>query len=179
MNKNKKTILTVTMILVMCFLMAGCFNSTNEPTEVPNETINPDGAPMVTTEPGVMITPIPEGTNAPMMPFDWSAQSSAVEGRINMFSEIQESHVVTCEQTALVGIKFTSSYKGELTQRIRDMIAGEVMAADSNITVVAVTADPSDVASIIQLKQRKDAGASDAEIKPEVEQIAKNTNTMR
>lgn len=179
MYRNKKTILVATLILIVCFVMAGCFNASNQPGAVPGETINPGGAPMVTTGPAELTSPAPGMTPGAAQAFDWSSQATAVEGRINMFSEIQESHVVTCEQTALVGLKFTSTYKGELTQRIRDMVAGEVMAADSNITVVAVTADPNDVAAIAQLAQRQRAGASDQELKPEVDKIAKNAGTMR
>lgn len=176
---SRKTLLVATLVLTMCIVLSGCFNTANQPTKVPEETLVPTEAPAVTTAPGVAVTPAPGTTATPLQPFDWIAQGTAVEGRINMFSEIQESHVVTCEQTALVGVKFTSTYKGELTQRIRDMIAGEVMAADTGITVVAVTADPNDVAKIADIKQRQRAGESDAQIKPEVDQIAKNVGTIR
>ncbi len=172
---NKKIGLVVVMVLTMSIVLAGCFNSATQPTEVPDETIVPSAtmAPDQTVMPGATMMP-----NA-AMPFDWNAQGAAVEGRINMFSEVAESAVVTSEQTALVGVKFTSTYKGEMTQRIKDMISGEVMAADTGITVVAVTADEADFAKIVELKQKKAAGATDAEIKPEVDQIVKNIGTMR
>ncbi len=179
MLRNKNVFLVALTILTMCVVLAGCFNAANQPTEVPDETINPNGAPFVTTGPTTLISPAPGTTGTPVQAFDWATQASMVESRINMFSEIQESHIVTAGQTALVGIKFTGSYKGELTQRIRDMIAGEVMAADNTITVVAVTADPNDVTKIAELAQRQRSGASQAELQPEVDQLARNANTMR
>jgi hypothetical protein len=47
-----------------------------------------------------------------------------------------------------VGVVYTPQYKGEMTQRIRDMIAGEVMTADPSIQVVAVPAEAQDVAPV-------------------------------
>ena len=177
---NKKLGLVVTMVMTMSIVLAGCFNSATQPTEVPDETLVPAVTAEVTLAPNSDM--LPEETNAPgaaVAPFDWMQQGNAVTGRINLFSEIAESVIVTSEQTALVGVNFTSTYKGQMTQRIKDMIAGEVMAADTAITVVAVTADPADYAKIQALAQRKQEGATDAEIKPEVDQIVKNIGTMR
>ena len=177
---NKKIWLLVTMVITMSIVLAGCFNSATQPTEVPDETL----VPAVTAEPTLAPNAemLPEQTDAPgtaVAPFDWMAGGNAVTSRINLFSEVAESVIVTSEQTALVGVKFTSTYKGQMTQRIKDMIAGEVMAADTAITVVAVTADEADYTKIQALAQRKQQGATDAEIKPEVDQIVKNIGTMR
>ena len=177
---NKKIGLVAVMVLTMSIVLAGCFNSATQPTEIPDETL----VPTVTTEPTTTLVPetttVPEGTPVPIVaPFDWIAQGNTVTSRINMFSEIAESTIVTSEQTALVGVQFTGTYKGEMTQRIKDMIAGEIMGSDTAITVVAVTADPADYAKIQALASRKQAGATDAEIKPEVDQIVKNVGTMR
>lgn len=183
--KNRKTWLAIVMVVCMSIVLAGCFNAANQPAELPNDTTTP----VETMIPGSVITPAPEmsgatttspdgTTAAPMQPFDWMGQASAVEGRINMFSEISESTVVAEGQTALVGVKFTPTYKGELTQRIRDMIAGEVMAADTNITVVAVTDDPANYQKIQQLAQRMAAGSPSAELKTEIDTIAKDIGTI-
>jgi len=53
------------------------------------------------------------------------------------------------------------------------------MAADPGIQVVAVTAEPTDVASIKQLAQQQRSGASDDQIKTEVEKIVRNATTLR
>jgi patatin-like phospholipase/acyl hydrolase len=96
-----------------------------------------------------------------------------------MFSEIQECSIVTAGNTALVGVVFTPQYKGEMTQRIRDMIAGEVMAADPSIQVVAVTAQPTDVATIKQLAQQQRSGANTEQLQTKVEKIVRNATTLR
>jgi hypothetical protein len=66
-----------------------------------------------------------------------------------------------------------------MTQRIRDMIAGEVMAADPGIQVVAVTSEAQDVATIKQLAQQQRSGASQDQLNTEVEQIVRNATTLR
>lgn len=78
-----------------------------------------------------------------------------------------------------MGVKFTSAYQGELTQRIRDMIAGEVMAADNTIQVVAVTAEEQDVNEIFTLADQQRQGTAPADLKQKIDQIARNTTTLR
>jgi hypothetical protein len=180
MNKIKKGLLFTLVLLVLGAALSGCFRTGTEiaPTATP--------APMVTGMPAEGATFVPGANNAqpgstmsPMQQFDWAANATTIESRINMFSEIQESSIVTNGTTALVGILFTPQYKGEMTQRIRDMIAGEVMAADPSIQVVAVTAEATDVETIKQLAQQQRSGASQDQLQPEVEKIARNATTLR
>jgi hypothetical protein len=184
MNGMKKGFIATLMLAVLGLSLAGCFRTTTEvtptPTPVPMVTTTPGGmgtAPGATLMPGA--TMMPGATASPAQQFNWATQAATIESRINMFSEIQESSIVTSGTTALVGVVFTPQYKGEMTQRIRDMIAGEVMAADPGIQVVAVTAEPTDVASIKQLAQQQRSGASDDQIKTEVEKIVRNATTLR
>ena len=175
-HKNRKTWLAIGMAVVMSTVLAGCFNSATQPAEMPDETL----VPLVTTQPMSTLSPAKQAEERSVdAAFDWTREGEGVVSRVKMFSEIADCTIVTSEQTALVGVKFTGTYKGELTQRIRDMIAGEIMAADPSITVVAVTADPADYARIEALAQKKLSGVTDAEIKPEVDQIVKNATTMR
>ena len=179
-RKLMKNGLALGLALSLCLALGGCFNSATQPAEIPDETL----VPIVTTEPLSTIAPLQSPDGQPWdetvaAPFDWAQNGTSVENRVKLFSEVADCRIVTSEQTALVGVKFTASYKGELTQRIRDMIAGEIMGSDPAITVVAVTQDPADYARIETLAQRKAEGTSDAEIKPEVDQIAKNAGTMR
>lgn len=193
----KKGLCFLLLTLMMCAMLSGCFNSTNQPVE-DQSTQLPTGEPFVTTDPTAMVTPNaspsmgPEGqqggqsggqngqqSSASANPFNWASQATAVEGRIDMFSEIQDCRIVTSDETALVGVKFTSQYQGEMTQRIRDMIAGEVMAADNSIQVVAVTAQPEDVTKIYELADKQRAGAGNQEIEDDVEKIARNATTLR
>ncbi len=184
MNGMKKGFIVTLMLAVLGLSLAGCFRSTTQvtptPTPVPMVTTMPGG---VGTVPGTTLVPgatmMPGATMSPAQQFNWASQAATIESRINMFSEIQESSIVTSGTTALVGVVFTPQYKGEMTQRIRDMIAGEVMAADPSIQVVAVTAEQADVASIKQLAQQQRSGASEDQIKAEVEMIVRNATTLR
>ncbi len=177
----KKMILPA--VLIMCaVLLGGCFNSNPQPV-VPEVTGSPmpsvtDGAavPGTTLAPGA--TPMP-GVSGANSSFSWQTQAAAVESRINMFSEIQDSRVVAEGGTALVGVKFTGAYQGEMTQRIRDMIAGEVMAVDKSVQVVAVTAEPGDVEKIYALSDQQKAGNTPTDLKQQIDQIARNTTTLR
>ncbi|MEA4898963.1 YhcN/YlaJ family sporulation lipoprotein [Bacillota bacterium Meth-B3] len=176
----KKMVLPATLILIAA-LMGGCFNN---PPVVPEATVTPMPSvtvgPMPGTTPGAVTgtTPMP-GVSGAGSSYNWQTQAAAVESRINMFSEIQDSRVVADGGTALVGVKFNNAYKGELTQRIRDMVAGEVMAVDKQIQVVAVTAEPGDVQKIYALSDQQRAGNTPPDLKQQIDQIARNTTTLR
>lgn len=171
----KKYLFPVTLLLV-AVLMTGCFGSVSQPEATP--TPAPNGAlPGTTLMPGAAgATMTPAQSPAP---YDWATQASMVEGRVAMFSEIQSCKIVVCEDTALVGVQFADAYRGEMTQRIRDMIAGEVMAVDQSIQVVAVTADANDVQKINELSNQVQSGQQPADLKQQVDQIARNTTTLR
>ena len=186
MNGIKKGLIFAGLLAVMSLALAGCFRSTTEVTPTPAPVPLVTGATVLPGEsmmPGAPIAPngsaMPGATMSPGQQFDWATQATTIENRINMFSEIQESSIVTSGNTALVGVVFTAQYKGEMTQRIRDMIAGEVMAADPSIQVVAVTAEAQDVATIKQLAQQQRSGASADQLKTEVEKIVRNATTLR
>ncbi len=181
MNGLKKGLLFTMALAVLCLSLSGCFRTTNEvtptTTPVPLVTNMPTDTAGVAGLPGATL--LPGATMSPVGQFNWAAQATTIENRINMFSEIQESSIVTSGTTALVGVVFTPQYKGQMTQRIRDMIAGEVMAADPGIQVVAVTSEPQDVATIKQLAQQQRSGASQDQLNTEVEKIVRNATTLR
>ena len=188
MNGLKKGLLFTMMLAALSLALTGCFRTTTgvtpTPTPVPLVTNLPGAAlPGATLAPGATLVPggaaVPGTTGVPGQPFDWATKATTIENRINMFSEIQESSIVTSGNTALVGVVFAPQYKGQMTQRIRDMIAGEVMAADPSIQVVAVTAQAQDVATIKQLAQQQRSGATPDQIKPEVDKIVRNATTLR
>ena len=184
----KKVVLPIAIVL-MCALLGGCFNTGNQPEPMASPMPDMMASPMPGTMPGTM-SPMPTdslvsgSTPAPGVAgagssYNWQAQSNAVESRINMFSEIQESRIVAEGGTALVGVKFANAYQGEMTQRIRDMIAGEVMAVDNSIQVVAVTAEANDVEKIFAMSDQQRAGGTPADFKQQIDQMARNTSTLR
>ena len=174
MIKNKKTWVLAILALALAAALTGCMRTYNEPAE-----------PQHTAVPGAEATAMPAQTESAANPtvqdsFDWGARANAVERRIAMFSEIADCRVVVDEETALVGVKFANQYKGRLDQRIKDMVAGEVKAVDTRIQVVAVTAEPGDVAAIFNMSDQIRSGSVKAEdLDDQMEKIIKNTATMR
>ena len=87
--------------------------------------------------------------------------------------------MVVTGTTALVGVKFNQAYQGQMTERIREMVAAEVMAADPQITTVAVTADEEDVSAVYDISERTLAGREMDTLKEDINEIVRNATTLR
>ena len=94
-------------------------------------------------------------------------------------SEISESRVVVAGNTALVGVKFASAYQGEMTERIREMIAGVVREADPSIQTVAVTAEAGDVDAVYGFAEQIQSGKNGDSLAEDINRIVRNITTMR
>lgn len=184
----KKNAFWYVLILVACAAsLTACMNSTGEPEAV-NPTpfamqtagatmdgvngVNATGDPMTQTS-------APAQQGAASTTFDWTSNVGEIENRINQISEISESRVVVNEQTALVAVKFAPSYQGELTERIREMIAAVIMEADPSIKTVAVTAEEADVQTVGSIADRIATGTGIQELAEEIEKVVRNATTMR
>ena len=111
--------------------------------------------------------------------YDWSTGAAQIEARLRQISEISDARVVVTGNTALVGVRFDTAYRGEMTERIREMVAAEIMAADPQITTVAVTADGDDVEEIYELSDRTLAGREMDTLKDDINEIVRNATTLR
>lgn len=158
----RKTVF-IAMALAIAALTAGCMSAGDEL----RATQPPQSA--VTAEP----------TNAVEAAFDWHTGAQDVENAIMQLSEIRDARVVIAGNTALVGVKFDDAYKGEMTERIREMVAGEVKRADSSIQTVAVTNETDDVAGIFDISDKVRGGRRFDEFKDDVNSIVRNATTMR
>lgn len=173
--KFLKKICLPVLLTVFAVMLAGCMSGGNvgvqpEPTAdfMPRMTNNGANSPVtgnVAAENNVR--------------FDWKQNAAQIEGRINRISEIAECRVVVADDVALVGVKFDSAYKGEMTERIREMVAAEVMAADPQITTVAVTSFEDDVDDVYELADKMTVGRDLDDIKEEVNEIVRNATTLR
>ena len=112
-------------------------------------------------------------------PFDWANGASDIEKAIGGISEIADARVVVTNTTALVGVKFDNAYKGELTERIREMVAAEVLKADKAIQTVAVTSAEEDVKKVYELSEQIRAGRTADELSAEINSIVRNATTLR
>lgn len=117
--------------------------------------------------------------NGALSAFDWANGAASIENNINQISEIAESRVVVTGTTALVGVRFASEYRGEMTERIREMVAAEVKQADPAIQTVAVTADEKDVTKVYSLSDKVRAGKAMDELSADINEIVRNATTLR
>ena len=111
--------------------------------------------------------------------FDWANGAAQIEQAIDRISEIADSRVVVTNSTALVGVKFDGAYKGQMTERIREMVAAEVMKADPSIQTVAVTSETEDVSKVYALSDQIRAGRTADELSADINAIVRNATTLR
>lgn len=164
----KRSVFFVSVFTLM-FCLAGCMSAGDEDRGAA-VTAAATQKPAVTAE----VTAQPAA-------FDWNSEAKNVEDAIVQLSEVKEARVAINGDTALVGIRFDDAYKGEMTDRIREMIAGVVQKADPRIKTVAVTADENDVNSIFDMAERVASGAGEVfdDFADDIKKIVNNVTTMR
>ncbi len=118
-------------------------------------------------------------TDGALNPFDWANGAADIEKAIARISEVSDARVVVTNSTALVGVKFDNAYKGEITERIREMVAAEVLRADPTIQTVAVTASEDDVNKVYDLSEQIRSGRTADELSAEINAIVRNATTLR
>jgi len=118
-------------------------------------------------------------TDGALNPFDWANGAADIEKAIARISEVADARVVVTNSTALVGVKFDNAYKGEITERIREMVAAEVLRADPHIQTVAVTASEDDVNKVYDLSEQIRSGRTADELSAEINAIVRNATTLR
>ena len=118
-------------------------------------------------------------TDGALNPFDWANGAADIEKAIARISEISEARVVVTNTTALVGVKFDNAYKGEITERIREMVAAEVLMAAPSIQTVAVTATAEDVKKVYDLSEQIRSGRTADELAADINAIVRNATTLR
>jgi len=159
-----RRILFVCVAFAMALSAAGCMRAGND-----NVQATPTAAhAAVTAEP----------TNSMSM-FDWNTRAQEAENAIMQLSEIKDARVAVVGNTALVGVKFDDAYKGEMTERIREMVAGEVKKVDPSIQTVAVTNETDDVTGIYDISDKVRGGQRFDEFREDIESMVRNITTMR
>lgn len=167
---KKKLFFVLAMILIAGAALAGCMNRGEEGIVEPAPS--PNYMPQGTTVEN-------SAARQAEARFDWSTGAAQIEARLRQISEISDARVVVTGNTALVGVRFDNAYRGEMTERIREMVAAEIMAADPQITTVAVTADGDDVEEIYELSDRTLAGREMDTLKDDINEIVRNATTLR
>ena len=193
----RKIIPVILIVAAACLALAACMNNggtSAQPTPGPTANYAPnatDGA-MNGTQNGSGAAGMTNGamnrgtdgntaatTDGALNPFDWANGAADIEKAIARISEISDARVVVTNSTALVGVKFDNAYKGEITERIREMVAAEVLRADPGIQTVAVTASEDDVRKVYDLSEQIRAGRTADELAAEINAIVRNATTLR
>ena len=195
--KHDRFILLAVLALTLCAALAGCMSDSNRnvnpaPTAtadfMPGSTNGSDGVnnPSASPNPTQVGNDGRNGGNTSastsdgaLTPFDWANGAAQIERAISGISELSDSRVVVANTTALVGVKFDSVYKGQLTERIRELVAAEVLRADPSIQTVAVTSEAGDVEKVYQLSDQIRAGRTADELASEINAIVRNATTMK
>lgn len=191
--KHRKSIALILLLAAASLLLAACMNDGGtqlSATPAPTASFAPDATNGANSLNGAQATPTPGATTGAtgnttsttdgvLTPFDWANSAAAIEQAIGQISELSEARVVVTNTTALVGVKFDGAYKGKLTERIREMVAAEVLKADPSIQTVAVTSDEADVAKIYTLSDQIRAGRTADELSSEINSIVRNATTLR
>ncbi len=184
MMKNNKWMAMVLCAAMVCAVLAGCMNAGARVTPDAEPSGRPEDSVMPGVDFGESMSPGADGMEGAgraglPAPFDWLGMGASVQDKINMLSEIQESRIIVNGNTALVGVVFAGQYQGEMTSRIRDMIAGEIQKADANIQTVAVTAEQEDVRKINEIADKIAAGTPVSELEGEIDSIVRNMTTIQ
>ena len=186
--KLKRMFYVLALVLVIGVTATGCMNEANGGMLLDNVGDSSNGQ---VSQPSPSPSYMPQGmtggqasdgqnaSNGAGGSFDWTRNASQVEARLKQISEIDDARVVVTGNTALVGVHFNRAYQGEMTERIREMVAAEVMAADPQITTVAVTANDDDVDSVFDLSERTQLGRDLDTLKDDIEEIVRNATTLR
>lgn len=174
---NRKTVSVVLAIVIAAVMMAACNAGTNDigtqPTPTASASFMPDDNGNANAGAAA------DNANVTTGAFDWAGNAPSIEANINQISEISESRVLVADTTALVGVKFAPEYQGELTERIREMIAAEVKKADASIQTVAVTAVAEDVDRVYELSDKVRTGNPLKDMAADINEIVRNATTLR
>lgn len=122
----------------------------------------------------------PNATEPPAAPTLSNQESAALakqcDTQIMKLSEVNQSVTVLSGNRVLSGITFTPQYKGNLTERIKGMVAERVKTVAPSVQVATVTADADTVAKITALKEKQQNGA---DIKSEFDAIEKSLSSVQ
>ena len=188
-NADFRRFLVLTLALAACVTLTACMSNGGD-ADRPKVTTRTDfmpentAEPMTTDAPGMQdTTGMQNGTGAQStqapVAFDWITGSGQIEGNVNRISEIADSRVVVTGSTALVGVRFSEAYRGEVTERIREMIANIVNGADPAVKTVAVTAEQADVDAVYGYSDQIRSGQDGNSLMADIERIIGKATTLR
>ena len=164
-----RKLLALSLVALIAVFMTGCMNTSNNQAYTPAPTVMAAATAAVSAMPSTFA----------QTAYDWQTGAQNVENSVMKLSEVSDARVLVAGNTALVGVKFDPAYKGEITDRIREMIAGVVKQADPSIQTVAVTAQDKDVTQVYTMSDKVRAGEKMTTFNEDILAIVRNATTMR
>lgn len=154
-------------------MMTTAAPATQAPTEAPTvaPTIAPEQTASSMMSTGAPSSPSAAGMASEMTDEDAMTVAEAVSTEVARLSEIDKATTVVVGDTALIGVSFDTQYQGEMTTRIKDMVADRAKTADARIQNVWVTADPDLLERVQALWDKRDGGSAVADITDEFQEI--------
>ena len=180
----KKALLFLMLAAAAVMLLTGCAsNADTLPSPTP-------GTNSVTIQPllpdtngnngmNMSATAMPAGTAQPLNNGNTMTVESAQQAAQNMkeavmkLSEVDEAWVVPMNDTALVGVKFSSQYQGGVDDRLKKMVLTRVQSVDKAVTKVAVTDSAALVTSIRALAETLKGASSLDDVNTKTEEMLK------
>jgi YhcN/YlaJ family sporulation lipoprotein len=159
----------ISLAVLIAVSLTGCMNTGKNQVATPGPTIMAAATAAVSAMPSAFA----------QSAYDWQTGAQNVENAIMQLSEVSDARVLVAGNTALVGVKFNEAYKGEMTERIREMIAGVVKQADPSIQTVAVTAQDKDVTEVYTMSDKVRGGERLQTYNEDILAIVRNATTMR
>lgn len=167
----KKTWTLLLLLTMAAALLAGCAsNADTLASPTPGSThMLPQASPNATD--GMMMSPgttmTPDASSAPTLGAggiatleDAKKASEEMEDALEKLSEVDDAYVVATGTQALVGLKFTAQYQGEVDDRLKKMVLSRVQTVDKTVTGVAVTAEEKLVKEIDALAEALESATS-------------------
>lgn len=155
----KKLWLLLLLLTMAAALLAGCASNADTLASPSPAVTNmmPQVSPNATDG---MMSPMPGNSAAPTSGAggitsleDAQKASEAMEDALERLTEVDDAYVVATGTTALVGLKFTAQYQGQVDDRMKKMVLARVQTVDKTITGVAVTDEEARVKEIDALSE--------------------------
>ena len=147
MRTPRTLAIIVALMASISLLAAGCApapsaSPTRTPVITPARTVSPTESPALTPGTTPMITSPALTPGVTMGSISSEGEAAKIAAEVEKLSEIDKAVVVVSNDDALVGVQFAAQYQGEMTERMKEMVAERVKTADSKVKNTAVTADP-------------------------------------
>ena len=189
----KRTILLLLATLLAAFALTGCSSSADtEPS------VSPGLNNMATASP-LLPSNIPQATDSGLLG-DLGEKLDGMTGRndaglttsedalkaskelrdaVQKLTEVDTAVAVAAGNTALVGLKLDSNYRGQVDDRLRGMVLDRAQAIHPGITSVAVTTDEKAMEEIKALYQMLQSGSPYTTVKANADTLAEGMDLYK